>query len=74
VKALRAVLPAEVPVYAVGGVEAGDFAAFAAAGCDGFGVGSNLFAPGRTVDEVAARARELVAAHDAVFGHPGERG
>ena len=74
VKALRAVLPAEVPVYAVGGVEAGDFAALAAAGCDGFGVGANLYAPGRAVDEVAARARDLVAAHDAVLGDGRGRG
>jgi 2-dehydro-3-deoxyphosphogalactonate aldolase len=74
VKALKSVLPADVPVYAVGGVEAGDFAAFAAAGCDGFGVGSNLYVPGRAVDEVAARARDLVAAHDAVFGDGRGRG
>ncbi len=74
VKALAAVLPAEVPVYAVGGVEAGDFEAFARAGCDGFGVGADLYAPGRAVDEVAARARDLVAAHDAVFGDGRERG
>jgi 2-dehydro-3-deoxyphosphogalactonate aldolase len=68
VKALKAVLPAEVPVYAVGGVDAADFEAYAVAGCDGFGVGSNLYAPGRSAGEVAERARALVAAHDAVFG------
>jgi len=71
VTALKAVLPAEVPVYAVGGVDGGDFAAYAAAGCDGFGVGSAVYAPGRELADLAVRARTLVAAHDAVFGSPG---
>jgi len=70
VKALKAVLPADVPVYAVGGVEARDFEAWAAAGCDGFGVGTSLYVPGRSAADVAARAHDLVAAHDAVFGSP----
>ena len=64
-KAIRAVLPRDCAVYAVGGVGAADFAAWRAAGATGFGIGSALYAPGITVEEVARRARALVAAWDA---------
>ena len=67
IKALRAVLPTDVPVYAVGGVDAPDFAAYARAGCDGFGLGSSLYAPGRALDDIARRAQAAVLAHDTVF-------
>ncbi len=43
--ALRAVLPPGTLVYAVGGVGPTDFAAWCAAGADGFGLGSSLFQP-----------------------------
>ena len=55
--ALRAVLPAGTPVYAVGGVGPADFAAWRAAGADGFGLGSSLFQPGWPVARVAEQAR-----------------
>jgi 2-dehydro-3-deoxyphosphogalactonate aldolase len=64
-EALAAVLPPSVPVYAVGGIGAADFGAWRAAGAAGFGIGSALYAPGRSVDEVGRRAAALVAAWDA---------
>ena len=70
-KALRAVLPADCPVYAVGGVGAGDFAVWRAAGATGFGLGTALYAPGMTADDVAARARQAVAAWDATKDEAG---
>ncbi len=63
-KALRAVLPLGTQVYAVGGVGAADFAAWRAAGADGFGLGSSLYAPGDTVGDVATKARVMVDAWD----------
>jgi 2-dehydro-3-deoxyphosphogalactonate aldolase len=67
VKAMRAVLPRTTPVYAVGGAGPANFAAWLNAGCDGFGIGTALYTPGLTVDEVAARARTIVTAFDAAL-------
>ena len=58
-------LPAGTKTYAVGGVGAADFAEWLGAGITGFGIGSALYKPGLSVDEVAARATEMVAAYDA---------
>lgn len=65
IRAIRAVLPPGTQVYAVGGAGAENFADWMAASADGFGIGSALYKPGFTVAEVAARARDMVAAFDA---------
>lgn len=65
--AIRTVLPQGTIIGAVGGVSETDFAAFAAVGVKAFGLGSSLYKPGMTADEVGARARTAVAAWDAVF-------
>ena len=73
VRALRAVLPPEVRIFSVGGADPSSFAAWHGAGTDGFGIGSYLYAPGRSPAEVRARADECVAAYDALpaFGSDG---
>ncbi|TIS89550.1 2-dehydro-3-deoxy-6-phosphogalactonate aldolase [Mesorhizobium sp.] len=68
ISAMRAVLPAETLVGAVGGVSEKDFAGYKAAGVTVFGLGSSLFKPGMSVDEVAAGAGAAVAAWDMAFG------
>ncbi|MBZ9795657.1 2-dehydro-3-deoxy-6-phosphogalactonate aldolase [Mesorhizobium sp. ES1-4] len=68
ISAMRAVLPAQTLVGAVGGVSDKDFAGYKAVGVTVFGLGSSLFKPGMSVDDVAARAHAAVAAWDAAFG------
>ena len=62
VKAWKAVLPQDVRVYAVGGVTPANMKEWADAGCAGFGIGSNIYKPGMTADDVGKAARGFVAA------------
>jgi 2-dehydro-3-deoxyphosphogalactonate aldolase len=64
-KAMLAVLPKNVPVYAVGGVGAANMSEWIKAGAAGFGLGSELFKPDFTDAEIAERARKCVAAYKA---------
>lgn len=61
-KAWTAVLPDGTALLPVGGVDASTMAAWLAAGATGFGVGSSLYRPGVAIDELRARAAEIVSA------------
>ena len=67
-KAMRAVLPPALPLLPVGGITPEVLAPWRAAGASGFGLGSALYAPGRSVDEVARRAADFVRAWRACAG------
>lgn len=62
VKQLKAVLPRDASVLAVGGVGAADMATWRAAGADGFGIGGEIYRPGQSPEETLQKARTLVAA------------
>ena len=62
VKAQLAVLPREIPLLVVGGIRPDNMRPYVEAGAAGFGLGSSLYKPGLSADEVAANARAFVAA------------
>ncbi|PZN95258.1 MAG: 2-dehydro-3-deoxy-6-phosphogalactonate aldolase, partial [Alphaproteobacteria bacterium] len=61
-KAVRAVLPADTRIYAVGGVAPDTIATWRKAGASGLGIGSALFTPGKSAVEVRRAAADFVAA------------
>jgi 2-dehydro-3-deoxyphosphogalactonate aldolase len=65
IRAIKAVLPPELPIYAVGGANPDNFSEYFAAGCTGFGLGTYIYKPGMTAADVAERAATAVAAYDA---------
>ncbi|MBS1304301.1 2-dehydro-3-deoxy-6-phosphogalactonate aldolase [Loktanella sp. SALINAS62] len=64
IKAIRAVLPQDCQVFAVGGAGPDNFAQWINAGASGFGIGSALYTPGMTAAEVGTRAETIVTAYD----------
>ena len=61
-KAWRAVIPRDLAMLPVGGITPETMAPYIAAGADGFGLGSALYAPGRETDDIRRRALAFVQA------------
>lgn len=62
IRALKAVLPPEVPVLAVGGVTPDNLAAWVQAGCAGAGLGSDLYRAGQLPARTREQAQRFIAA------------
>ena len=62
VKALRAVLPKTTALMPVGGITPDNMAAYRTAGASGFGLGSALYAPGRSAQAVQQQAQAFAKA------------
>jgi 2-dehydro-3-deoxyphosphogalactonate aldolase len=62
VKALRAVIAADIALLPVGGIGTHNMADYRAAGASGFGIGSALFRPGLDAAQVGANARAFASA------------
>lgn len=67
ISAMKAVLPRETVIAAVGGVSDASFADYARIGVRAFGLGSSLYRPGDDADAVRRNARAAVTAYDAAF-------
>jgi 2-dehydro-3-deoxyphosphogalactonate aldolase len=59
-KALTAVLPLDVRVLAVGGIDAMNAGTFRTHGAAGLGVGSSIYRPGKPVSEIREDARAII--------------
>ncbi|MFB2549527.1 2-dehydro-3-deoxy-6-phosphogalactonate aldolase [Ensifer soli] len=68
ITAIRAVLPKDLEIAAVGGVSEKNFADYASAGIRAFGLGSSLYKPGMDAAEIGRRARATLTAYDAAYG------
>ncbi len=66
IKAWLAVLPGGTLLLPVGGITPDNMQVFTDAGAKGFGLGSGLFKPGMSVEQVASRAQAYVAAWKAL--------
>jgi 2-dehydro-3-deoxyphosphogalactonate aldolase len=64
ITAIRAVLPPDLMIAAVGGVSDANFADYTKAGITAFGLGSSLYKPGMTAAQIADRAKATIAAYD----------
>ena len=62
VRAIRAVLPKDVPLVIVGGVTPESVGGWLEAGADGFGLGGGLYKPGQSADETRRKARAYLDA------------
>jgi 2-dehydro-3-deoxyphosphogalactonate aldolase len=60
VKSMRAVLPKDVKLIPVGGIGLHNMAAYRQSGASGFGLGSALFAPGKSAEAVGESAEAFV--------------
>lgn len=58
VRALRSVLP-PAPLFAVGGITPETLPVYIAAGCQGVGIGGELYRPGQPVEQTRAQARRF---------------
>lgn len=68
VKALLAVLPRSARLLPVGSIGIQNMAAYLEAGAAGFGIGSTLYRPGKSAEDVRQSARTLVDAYNSAIG------
>jgi 2-dehydro-3-deoxyphosphogalactonate aldolase len=66
-KSLRAVLPPDLPLIPVGGIDETRFEGWLRAGAAGIGIGSALYRPGIERYELRSRAQKLMASLHAVM-------
>lgn len=66
ISAIKAILPPNLPIGAVGGVSETNFADYWKVGVRAFGLGSSLYKPGASAASIGEKAIKAVAAYDAL--------
>ena len=61
IKAVKVVLPRKVPILAVGGVNEGNIQEWLANGADGFGLGSSIYKPGMSLEEIKQACQKILS-------------
>lgn len=61
IKAMRDVLSPSVEVFATGGINTDNMAAYLRSGVNGFGIGSSLYKPGKSLTAIEADVKSIVA-------------
>ena len=67
INAIRAILPPDLLIAAVGGVSDENFADYIKGGISAFGLGSSIYKPGMSAADVRSRAIKTLAAYDAAL-------
>jgi len=68
INAIRAILPKDTLVAAVGGVSDKNFSDYTSVGIKAFGLGTSLYKPGMSVSEARERAEITIKAYDVAVG------
>jgi len=68
VRALRSVLPRELPLYVVGGVTPDSLASYLAAGAVGAGIGGDLYQPAQPLQRTRKQAQAFLQAYRTTHG------
>ncbi|MCS4279594.1 2-dehydro-3-deoxy-6-phosphogalactonate aldolase [Stenotrophomonas rhizophila] len=68
VRALRSVLPRELPLYVVGGVTPDSLASYLAAGAVGAGIGGDLYQPAQPLQRTREQAQAFLQAYRTTHG------
>ena len=68
VTAIQAVLPPQFPLFAVGGIHPENMKDYVQHGINGFGIGSALYKPGKSLTEIGQNANLLITAYQKMGG------
>ena len=64
VQAMRAVIPPQIELFATGGIDANNMAAYLRSGINGFAIGSSLYKCGKSPAAIEADVKSIVAAFE----------